>query len=145
MTINIFIAQPMNRHIEEIQYERDRIVYYLKRIYERFQAERYSNPDVKNKWRWMFPKLELLCIPEKIEINVVNPIERENVPRDTRCFWHLGQDIADLENCDMVIFSNDWKRASNCCVLWEIVHRYDFAYFKEEDLGMFLIRNRGER
>ena len=34
MTINIFIAQPMNRHIEEIQYERDRIVYYLKRIGE---------------------------------------------------------------------------------------------------------------
>ena len=134
MTINIFIAQPMNRHIEEIQEERARIEYYIKRIYEWFQTERYTNPDIQNKWRYMFPKVDCLGIQEKIEINVVNPIERQNVPRDTKQLWYLGQDIADLENCELVIFSNDWERSSNCRIIREIVQRYGMASFKEEDI-----------
>lgn len=140
MTINIFIAQPMNRHIEEIQEERARIEYYLKRIYEWFQTERYTNADIQNKWRYMFPKVDCLGIQEKIEINVVNPIERQNVPRDTKQLWYLGQDIADLENCELVIFSNDWERSSNCRIIREIVQKYGMASFKEEDIGSLAVR-----
>lgn len=140
MTINIFIAQPMNRHIEEIQEERARIEYYLKRIYEWFQTERYTNPDIQNKWSYMFPKVDCLGIQEKIEINVVNPIERQNVPRDTKQLWHLGQDIADLENCELVIFSNDWERSSSCRIIREIVQKYGMASFKEEDICSLAVR-----
>lgn len=121
--VNVFISQPMaGRHVKEIQEERDRIVAFIKEHYEfQFRNSRASA---------MVPKGYSFYEKEpKYNINVVNPIERENAPDNAGRLWYLGRAISDLEKCDLVIFARGWEKAKGCCVEREAVRQYDIPYF----------------
>lgn len=124
MTVNVFISQPMSgRHVEEIQEERDLIVTFIKEHYDfQFRNSRASA---------MIPKgYNMFNEATEYNINVVNPIERENVPDNAGRLWYLGRAISDLEKCDFVIFARGWKKAKGCCVEREAVRQYDIPYFE---------------
>lgn len=124
MPVNIFISQPMTgRHVEEIQEERYRIVAFIKEHYEfQFRNSRASAMVPKG---YSFYEKE----PE-YNINVVNPIERENAPDNAGRLWYLGQAISDLEKCDLVIFARGWKKSKGCCIEMEVVRQYGIPYFE---------------
>lgn len=122
MTVNVFISQPMSgRHVEEIQEERDRIVMFIKEHYDfQFRNSRASA---------MIPKgYDMFNEATEYNINVVNPIERENVPDNAGRLWYLGRAISDLEKCDLVIFARGWETSKGCCVEREAVRQYGITY-----------------
>lgn len=124
MTVNVFISQPMSgRHVGEIQEERDRIVMLIKEHYNfQFRNSRASA---------MLPKgCVLFGEATEYNINVVNPIERENAPDNAGRLWYLGQAISDLEKCDLVIFARGWKKSKGCCIEMEVVRQYGIPYFE---------------
>lgn len=125
MTVNVFISQPMlGRRVRGIQEERDLIVTFIKKNYD-FRFDGASRASA------MIPKgFDVYKDKPEYNINVVNPIERENAPDNAGRLWYLGQAISDLEKCDLVIFARGWKKSKGCCIEMEVVRQYGIPYFE---------------
>lgn len=108
--LNIFISQPMHGlHTEEIHYRRMAIVEAVK-VYV---ARR---------------------VPDISGVEVVNPIERDNVPKNARRLWFLGQAIADMEKADLVIFAEGYSSANGCLAERRVAELYCIPFIDERDL-----------
>ena len=123
MTVNVFISQPMlGRRVRGIQEERDLIVTFIKENYD-FRFDGASRASA------MIPKgFDVYKDKPEYNINVVNPIERENAPDNAGRLWYLGQAISDLARCDLVIFARGWENSKGCCVEREAVRQYGIPY-----------------
>lgn len=72
------------------------------------------------------------------EIEVVNPIQREDAPENAGRLWYIGRAISDMDGCDLVIFANGWRAAKGCHSEREVVDIYDVKYLYETELDLMI-------
>lgn len=69
-------------------------------------------------------------IDPSIELNIINPISypEGEVPEGAGRLWFLGRAIQRLDNCDLVIFADNYGKANGCRVEHAAVILYGISY-----------------
>lgn len=125
MILNVFISQPMHGLTnDEIRFRRNDI-----------RTKIADNPKcwMKCLERVVGSPYAPSILDGKREINVVNPVERE-APENAGQIWCLGQDIADMEKANLVIFASGHREAHDCRVERNVVEEYDIPFLYEAEL-----------